>query len=183
MQGPIAATPRLGSATQAGLLGLLAPESTWGYNLTIKFQQRFDQPPLSTAPSRQSLYKALDRMARLELIVPVGGSQPVASWIEDRPRRLLSMTTRGQRALDTWLAAPMSHDAGSLELLIRLDLGATNADIRAMLDRHASACLHELQIISHTHAKSRPHRIIQAERQTTIQARLRWIESVYADFP
>jgi hypothetical protein len=88
----------------------------------------------------------------------------------------------GARAMREWLGAPMSSSPSQEELLIRLHFGgASDETLKALLRRHAEACLEELERVAAAPARTRFERLLKEDRRLAVQARLSWIDFALAE--
>ena len=117
------------AATDLGLaeavcLTLVVQEPQHGWSIVKKLAAGGDIGRVWSL-SRPLTYRALDALARSELIEPVGsepGSGP--------PRTIWRATTKGRRVSRNWLRRPVAHPRDvRTELLLKLVLGAPAGEL------------------------------------------------------
>ncbi|MBS1869853.1 MAG: PadR family transcriptional regulator [Actinobacteria bacterium] len=170
-------------SARLAVLGLLLERPGWGYELVTRFDRTFGEP-YDWRITSAAIYQALRYLERTGLIVPhvdegEGAPEEPGQRGMRQPYRVSGL---GARMMREWLAAPMSSSPSQEEVLIRLQFrGADDETLRAMLKRHAEACLAELERIAGVPARTRMERLVKEERRLVVQARLSWVDFARAE--
>ena len=175
---------KLKPSARLAVLGLLLERPSWGYELVARFERVFGAQPWEWRVTPTAIYRALNRLEDDAMIEPLGRGDG-ERWTDSKQRRMRQSyraTGDGARTMREWLAVPMSSSPSQEELLIRVHFGdASDELLRAMLRRHAAACLEELERIAAATAQTRMQRLVKEDRRLAVQARLSWIDFALAE--
>jgi len=174
-------------SARLAVLGLLLERPSWGYELVARFERSFGGS-YEWNVSSTAIYQALRHLEQNGLIELLPGDgeeegegEPV-DFSQRSKRQRYRVSGDGARTMREWLAAPMPSSPSQEELLIRLRFrGADDETLRAMLKRHAEACLAELERIADVPARTRMERLVKEDRRLAVQARLSWIDFARAE--
>lgn len=174
---------KLKPSARLAVLGLVLERPSYGYELVARFDRVFGEQPWEWRVTPQAIYGALNDLERDELIEPIATGGPRwHSSAQRRQRQNYRVTGAGARAMREWLTVPMGSNPSREELLIRLHFGdASEEALRALLRRHAEACLAELERIAAAPAETRMQRLVKEDRRLAVQARLSWIDFARAE--